>query len=157
MSTVSARTEAPRQHTPQTYFLAVNDDFELKIAQAWLQQKYPNSAGKVVKELPMHRLPQNAVVIPVTRGEDRSPSWTQAHDRGSVRGIHVAPAELAREVREGKALAVADFWVAQRDEFDAFGGELNRDSFLEKLSAAATPAVARVHIGNPNSVKLSFV
>lgn len=158
MTQVSARAEQPaKSHTPHTYFLAVDDHFELAIAQAWLHAKHPNSAGKVVRELPMHRLPKGAVVIPLTRGEDRTAAYTQEFHGNSVRAVHVPPKDLIGQIREGRPITTDEHWREVRDEFDPFGGELNRDSFLTSLSTQATPCVARIHIGSPNVVRLSFV
>jgi hypothetical protein len=161
MNQVAARampgTESPKTHTASTFFLAVDDTFELKIAHAWLKHTYPNTLGKVVKQLPLHRLPHNTVVIPITRGEDRTAAMVNVYEGHSVRTSHVDVDKLMHEVREATPIDITKHWRTVRDEFDAFGGDLNRDSFLEALSNAASPAAARMHIGTPNVVRLSFV
>lgn len=144
-------------HTNETYFIAVDDMFELNIARTYLLEHYPHTLGKVVRELPLLRLRKTVTVIPLTRGEDRSASYAQVFEGNSVRGVHVPPKDLIHQVREGKPISIASHWREVRDEFDPFGGELNRDSFLEKLSELATPAVARIHIGSPHVVRLMFV
>lgn len=156
---VSARAEsAPKTtHTQSTYFLAVDDPFELKIAQAWLKATYPNTLARIVSQLPMQRLTKPTVVIPVIRGEDRSPAYTQTMEAHSVRAIHVNPKDLIGEVRECAPVEVAKHWREVRDEFDPFGGEMNRNSFMDELSQNSAPVAARIHIGNTQVVRLQFV
>lgn len=154
---VTPNSEAPKTHTPSTFFLAVDDVFELKIAHAWLKHTHPHTLGKVVSKLPLLRLPHNTVVIPVTRGEDRSAAMVNVYEGHSVRTAHVDLNSLIHEVREAPAIDITKHWRQVRDEFDAFGGDLDKDSFMDALSNAASPAAARLHIGSPNIVRLTFV
>jgi hypothetical protein len=157
----SARAGKPQeqqQHTEQTYFFAIEDTYELGIAKAWFKTTYPNSKAKLTNQLPLNRLTQHAVVIPVIRGEDRSAATDQERfQNGSSRVIHRKPQELVHEVRECRPVAIADFWVARADEFDAFGGELDRGKFMEALAKSAAPCTSKTHIGTPDTLKLGFI
>jgi hypothetical protein len=148
----------PQTHDEQTYFLCIDDPYELSIASAWLKATYPNTRGKPVRELPLMRLTERATIIPVIRGEDRSS--LEVYDRdshGAPRVTRRKPVELITEVRECRPVKTADHWRGRADEWDAFGGELMRDSFQTDLAKACTPIAPRVHIGTPNVLRLGFV
>lgn len=151
-------TKGERTHNEFTYFLTIDDPHELKIAEAYVRQKYPNTLGKITKELRLLRLNDKATVIGLIRGDDRSPIERRALDeRGQAVIIKVPYADLAHQVRECKPVKTADYWISQSDEYDAFGGELDRGRFIDALSIACTPIRAGTHIGTPNLLKLSFI
>lgn len=154
----SARAEPEPTHTERTYFLAIDDAHELNIAKAYVKAKYPNTLAKITNQLPLPRLGKDFVIIPLIRGEDRSPAVQEdRHQNGSSRVTHRRPLELISEVRECKPLNVADYWGERPDEWDAFVGELDRLKFMEGLAKSARPCIGKTHIGTPDLLRLTFI
>lgn len=145
------------------YMLPVDDEYEQRIAKTYFDAKYgeqhrstgwPKLAGKI----PLPKLNQRAIVVPLIRGEDRTPAIKSFRD---VNGIshqeRVAMKDLATEVRECPRVRVGDHWDAARDDWDAFGGNLQRAQFLEALGKSCTPIRPMIHIGNEHELRLTFL
>lgn len=163
MSAAAQKTEKQADDMEGVYFLPVDDEYEQRIAKSYFDQKYgdrhrdtgwPKLAGKI----PLPKLNQRAIVVPLVRGEDRSPAIKYFRDmNGAPHTERVAMKDLATEVRECKPVRVGDFWEAARDDWDAFGGNLQRPQFLEALGRSSVPAHPKIHIGNEHELKLTFL
>lgn len=150
-----------------TYYLAINDDGELKIAKAWFKDRYPEVVRdpqrhpwpKITREIPIPRLHEKATVIALIRGEDRSPLEKRTRDQatGMMTSQANDPAMLLEEVRECKPVRIGDHWRGKSDEWDAFGGEIDRPTFLEALGKVCSPLAPRVHVGSIDQLKLVWI
>lgn len=165
MSAASAREvkPAPAGDYEGVYMLPVDDEYEQRIAKRYFDDRYgeqnkatgwPKLAGKI----PLPKLNQRAIVVPIIRGEDRTPAIKYFRDmNGSPHQERVPIADLATEVRECPRVKVADHWAQARDDWDAFGGELIKPQFLEALGKSCTPVRPMIHIGNEHELRLTFL
>lgn len=145
------------------YFIPVDDEYEQSIAKKWFEERYgdmnratgwPKLAGRI----PLPKLTQRAIVVPIIRGEDRTPCIKYFRDiNGAPHTERVPLTDLAKEMRECTRVRVADHWTQASSEWDAFGGELQKPQFLEALGKSSTPVRPMIHIGNEHELRLSFV
>lgn len=146
-------------HGENTFFLLLADPHEEKIARAYIAAKYPKTKAKIARMLPLPRLSEGMVIIPLFRRSDRTPmerGMIDVHGRPFTQ--RTSPLDVAHEVREGTPVVVAKHWRKSSidDAFGAFGGVLNRSSFLDELNVSCSPCTAHAEIGSPDEVLMRF-
>lgn len=149
----AAATKKPAQMAETTYFVLMNDEYESKAGRAYLKTIYPQSLARVVTDLRIDRLTDKHTVIPLFRGDDRTPAVQLIRDPQGIRvPQHTPVAELMKEVREGQPVACAKHWSASSGN----EGELNVTSFLEELGKSCVPAAVR-YVPRENILRLGFI
>jgi hypothetical protein len=167
MSASAARdmktSEEAKDEYEGVYYLPIDDEYELKVALAWFKEKHEarqRATGwpKMSRTIPLPKLTQRAIVVPIIRGEDRTPLVKYFRDiNGAPHTEQVSPKSLIGEIRECKPIVVADHWESARDDWDAFGGNLRKPQFLEALGKSSSPIRPCIHIGNEHELKLTFL
>lgn len=148
----AAAPKKPAQMAETTYFVLVNDEYESKAGRAYLKTIYPQSLARVVTELRLDRLTDKHTVIPILRGDDRSPAVPLVRDAHGIRVPQPAPVtELMKEVREGQPVACAKYWQPGTGN----EGELNVAGFLEEVGKSCVPAAVKYY-PRENIMKLGF-
>jgi len=160
----SADSESQYPSGEGVYYLAIDEPTELRIASAWFRAKFPRAALKeqdwpcITSRIPLSRLNRRATIVPIIRGEDRSPASKAIRDiHGAPHVEHVPTRDLALEVRVCRPVAVEDHWRSKADEWDGFGGEINRSTFVSAMGQSASPVCAKIHVGRQDELRLSFV
>src|SRR5215471_6965243 len=139
------------QMAETTYFVMVSDDYEIKAAREYVKMMYPGTQAKVVHELRLDRLTDKHTVITLTRDNERTPAVAIRHNPQGIREISPTPvAELAKEVRESKPIAVEKYWA----EVDG-DGVVDLASFLTELGKGASPAAVK-YLPSQGLLKLGF-
>lgn len=146
-----AEAKSRVQMVDTTYFVLVNDDYEIKAGKEYVRSIYPGTAAKVVHELRLDRLTDKHTVIALTRDHERTGAIQVKPNAQGIREIYPTPiAELAKEVRESKPIVVAKYW----HEVDG-DGEVDLAGFLQEVGKAAVPATVK-YIPAQNILRLGF-
>lgn len=147
--------KAPEQRlvdSPMTQILIPNDPNEERICLAYLEAKYGELKGRVVKAIPLARLTDQHTVLVVARRKLKPISRRQPDQSGMPHEYPVAIEELIQDVTEREPIRIANHWQAAADT----GGHVNANSFLELLGMISSPFCVR-HRGDENVARLFFL
>ena len=119
-----------------TYFLLPNDVHEMRIGRYYLSRKYGEEfKALIVSAIPVARLTQDHIVIPIVRKTLKPVSRNQPGPNGVPESYPVSDDELADGVTERGPVHVAKHWR----EGGEMGGFVAKDELREALNRCVGP------------------
>lgn len=143
---------------PRLFYLAMDDQYESLIAQAWAKK----TDKPVVHYIPLERLTLEMVIVPVVRNAmERTPMLQEEFDAHEQRRktVRLKGEDCLHELHECKPVRVSDFWNNGGPRgSDAFSellmGKLDQDGFINALNESTAPhgVYPRTHHGDDNRI-----
>lgn len=142
-SAASEPKKPPLQMVDTTYFVMLNDEFEMKAAKAYIKNLYPGTAARIVTDLRLDRLTDKHTVIALRRSDERTQAVSLRVSPSGIREpVHTPIEQLMREVQESEPVRCADFWQPAREGNE---GELNLAGFMEEFGKKCIPAAIKFY------------
>ena len=112
------------QYSDLTLFFCPFDQFEREICQKYVTTTYPNTRAGFVWEIPVDKLAEDIVIIPIfrCRANGMSEAWITDHHTNGTESLRRAPlADLAKEVVEAPPIYCKDHWKTEQSNGVHFG------------------------------------
>jgi len=141
-------------------YLAMSDLHEASIARAWEKVHAKEARGKfrVVYGLQLPKMHPGITVMTLTRGNDRTPLeesiWDPERQKAKIK--RAKPEGMVGELRVGPPVRVADYWIGSKDDYGSLSGDIDRVRFHDAIAAGASPNVAKIHPGQPDTLILDW-
>jgi hypothetical protein len=140
-----ASDQAPAvQMAPTTIFLCPDDEYEVKIAQEYVGERYPGTQAPVLCAVPVDKLMPHHTLVLVYRPRPCSEAVkTVRHTNGSESLEYRAPKALIDEVYESQPIAIKPMWASQArgatgpiaSAFEMVSGSVDTRRLLSEVSA----------------------